>query len=72
MGSLFYFISMSERGRLCYYKKDLDEFQTKRDSFTDPEKRAAFVKECKAIISDMEKVQCLWPCFLHRLLSLPY
>ena len=45
-----------ERGRLCYYKKDLAEFQTKRDSFTKPEERVAFVKERKAIVSEMEKV----------------
>jgi len=47
---------MTERGRLCYYKKDLDEFQRKRDSFTDPEKRADFIKKRKETISEMEKV----------------
>ncbi|KAL4070439.1 hypothetical protein J3A83DRAFT_4243270 [Scleroderma citrinum] len=44
-----------KRGRLCYYKNDLNDFQRKRDSYTNPEDRAAFVKERRNIVSEMEK-----------------
>ncbi|KAG9313900.1 hypothetical protein JVU11DRAFT_4672 [Chiua virens] len=44
-----------KRGRPSYYAKDLNEFQLKRASFTEPEERDKFVKERQALVVQMEK-----------------
>ncbi|KIJ66489.1 hypothetical protein HYDPIDRAFT_129407 [Hydnomerulius pinastri MD-312] len=43
-----------KRGRPSYYSKDLNEFQQKRASFTDPEARDKFVKERQGLVFEME------------------
>ncbi|KAF9225272.1 hypothetical protein BS17DRAFT_872387 [Gyrodon lividus] len=44
-----------KRGRPSYYAKDLQEFQRKRASFTNPEERDKFVKGRQALVFEMEK-----------------
>lgn len=55
----------AERGRPSYYSKDLQEFQRKRASFTNPEERDNFVKERQELVFEMETVRPL-PVVTHH------
>ncbi|KAF8131584.1 hypothetical protein EV363DRAFT_1431558 [Boletus edulis] len=45
-----------KRGRPSYYSKDLQEFQSKRASITDPQERDKFVKDRQDLVCQMERV----------------
>lgn len=44
-----------KRGRPCYYKRDLEEYQRRKASLTDPKKREEFVGERRARVAEMNK-----------------